>query len=48
MLVKGAKGVDNTRVLFQYMKKIFMYEDSHDKDKIVARLSYLYNGNPYS
>ena len=25
-----------------------MYMDSHDKDKIVVRPSYFYNGNPYT
>ena len=35
-------------VLFQYKDYLSMYRDFHYKDKIVMRLSHLYNGNSYT
>ena len=34
--------------LFQYEDSLSQYMESHYKEKMVMRLSYLYNGNPYS
>ena len=37
---------EQTRAPFLYKNRPAMYGDSHNKDKTVARPSYLYNGNP--
>ena len=35
-------------VLSQYKDSLSRYSDSHYKDKLVVRLSNLFNGNPYT
>ena len=33
---------------YQYKDRVFNYGDSHCEDKLVVRLSYPYDGNPFT